>query len=101
MRKAVQGGQWVLDPPGGQISGRTDFQRRRLTEAVTAARVYLSGSITAKSMGQAMGVTHQQASQVVRLGISYMQREEWLRPAPKADSSSQSSLPPALDRDPG
>jgi hypothetical protein len=96
MKRAVNRGEWVLAEEPGQIDAASEFQRKRLTKAVTAARVYLRGGILAKPMGQALGVTEERASQIVRLGIQYLLEAGWLRPA--AAASSPTSSDPGPDR---
>lgn len=80
MRNAVRAGSWTLDPEG-QVTARTEFQKGRLTAAVTTARLYLGGDFTMEQIGTTLGVTAERAAQVVRLGINYMKTAGWLRPA--------------------
>src|SRR5438045_2179813 len=100
MRRSIQSGAWILEVPDGAIEARTQFQRERLTKAVTAARLYLGGDVLARQIGGTLGVTEERASQVVRTGISFMQRAGWLRPAlpPEPESASRSLPPPSGDR---
>lgn len=78
MKRAVRNGAWVLEP-AGKVEARSEFQRGRLTEAVTAARLYLQAETTT-GMGQALGRTSERAAQIVRLGINYMTSVGWLHP---------------------
>lgn len=76
--------------PGGEIQGRTEFQRKRLVEAVTAARLYLEGEADTQVIARTLDRTPERAAQVVRLGISWMRREGWLRPGEQEPSPKPS-----------
>jgi hypothetical protein len=82
--RAVHSGDWVLEPEG-EIKAPSKFQKERITKAVTAARVYLEGSVKAKQIAKTLGVTDERAAQVLRLGIKTLRDLGWLRPAPAKD----------------
>jgi hypothetical protein len=77
-RNALRGGALILDP--GTVSAKSEFQRLRLAQAVTAAQIYLDGS-KALELAATLGVTPERAAQMVRLGIRHMRSAGWLRPA--------------------
>ena len=78
--RAVNRGEWVL-APDGEIKAPSKFQKDRITKAVTAARVYLEGTIKAKEIAKTLQVTDERAAQVLRLGVKTMREMGWLRPA--------------------
>jgi hypothetical protein len=86
MKRAVQGGSWVLGEVG-KVDGCSKFQQRRLTTAVTTARLYLEGPDAAE-IAKTLRVTPERAAQVVRIGISYLRKAGWLRPAVAGPSSA-------------
>lgn len=80
MRKAVRAGAWTLSQDG-EVAARTEFQKGRLTAAVTTARLYLESDYTTEQIGKTLAVTAERAAQVVRTGLNYMLTAGWLRPA--------------------
>lgn len=78
MRRALRSGDWVLVPEG-KVTGGTEFQKTRLTEAVSAARIYLEGNGKVGDLAKTFGVTPERAAQVVRLGVKWMVQAGWLR----------------------
>jgi hypothetical protein len=87
-RSAIADGTWVLAP--GEVAARTRFQQKRLTAAVTVARVYLNGEFDTSQIAGTLGVTPERAAQMVRLGISYMREAGWLRPAEPPTATTRS-----------
>lgn len=77
-RRALRTGALVLEQ-NGEIKAKSEFQRKRLTEALSMAKIYLEGT-TVVELGEALGVTSERVAQVVRLGINYMTEAGWLRP---------------------
>jgi hypothetical protein len=78
-RNAVRSGRWVL-AEGPPIGAPTEFQRQRLQEAASAARLYLGKDVTVREMGTALGVSPERAAQLVRLGLTVLRQAGWLRP---------------------
>ena len=76
----------------GEVVAQSEFQKQRLTAAVTAAQVYLSGTDVAE-MGKGIGRTAERAAQLVRLGLSYMLEAGWLRPADRKAAAPAASRP--------
>lgn len=85
-KRALRGRELALDPTG-PIQAATEFQRKRITEAVTAARLYLEGDVETKAMAQTRACTRQRAEQLVRLGVKWMKDSGWLRPAPAGEAA--------------
>lgn len=79
LKKGVRAGQWELIEPG-EIKALTPFQKRRITEAVSSARIYLQEPMTAEQLAKFTGVTRERGAQIIRLGVKYMQEAGWLRP---------------------
>jgi hypothetical protein len=80
-KKAIRNGSWVLDDTATwEVVAPSEFQRLRLTEAVSIARIYLEES-NAGEVAEALGRTAERAAQMVRTGIKYMVQVGWLRPA--------------------
>lgn len=71
----------------GKVKAPTTFQVKRITEAVSAARIYLGGSDT-RDMARSMGLTSERVAQIIRLGIDHMTKAGWLRPADSSPSLS-------------
>lgn len=90
MKRALREGSWAI-VPGVPISAPTEFQRQRLTEAVSAARLYLEGPLKTEEMATGLGRTPERAAQLVRLGIETMQQAGWLKPA--GNPSGQAPTP--------
>ena len=67
--------------PSGKVAASTEFQRQRLTEAVSAARFYLGSDSTVGKLARSLGMTGERAAQIIRLGIKYMVTVGWLKPA--------------------
>jgi hypothetical protein len=66
----------------GTVNAKSKFQCQRLTEAVSAARIYLGGEQSTAEIGALLGgVTAERAAQVIRLGIKTLMRLGWLQPA--------------------
>ncbi len=86
IRRAVRSGVWVLEP-AVTVEARSEFQRRRLTEAVTAARIYLEGEMETEEMGKSLGRTAERAAQIIRLGVNHMRAAGWLHPKTDADAA--------------
>lgn len=80
IKRALRRGIWTL-APRDPVTAATEFQRKRLTRAVTAARVYLGGPVKLEEMGKTLGITGEGAAQIVRLGVNYMMQTGVLRPA--------------------
>ena len=81
---------------GGAVEAKTKFQVKKLTEAVSLSRMYLSGTMTAGELGHSLGVTSERVSQIVRLGIIYMREAGWLFPA--VAKVEPPATPPLSDR---
>lgn len=92
LKRFVREGDMVLEAPL-EIRAATQVQRRRLTQATTAARIYL-GDLVMKTddLARTLGVTDERAAQIVRLGIRYLQESGQLHPM------SQASTPSLSDR---
>lgn len=78
-KREVQSGHLAISL--GEVQAPTEAKRRRLTAAVSAARVYLESKMGVVEMSSGLGVTSERVAQVVRLGISYMREQGWLREA--------------------
>ena len=82
MRRAVRSGQWILTAGGGVVNAKSKFQRERLTEAATAARIYLEGNWNTAQMAMRLGgFTAERAAQIIRLGVKALIQEGQLQPA--------------------
>ena len=75
---AISSGEYLLKPRG-EVQAKTKFQRDRLTEAVSIARMYLRGGVNSQDLGEALGRTDERAAQMIRLGIKTLLAEGWLR----------------------
>jgi len=66
----VQDGELILNP-NVKVEGESNCQRRRKTEAIGAAVIYLGGT-TSKRIGRSLGVTRVRADQIIQLGIQVL-----------------------------
>ncbi len=83
IKRAVQAGAWTLGA-GAPVEGTSEFQQKRLTAAVTAARIYLTGASDTKQMSNTLMVRPERAAQIIRLGIKHLTATGGLRPADAA-----------------
>lgn len=86
IRSAVRSGRYTVSPDGGVNVG-SNFQRRRLTEAITAARIYLQGDMTTAEMAISLKVSAERMAQIVRLGVRWMLTEGSIRPVEEQSPS--------------
>lgn len=64
--------------PIGEIQAKSKFQRRRITEGVIAAQMYLTG-LTPTIAQLPIGRTGERQAQITRLGVQYMLERGWLK----------------------
>ena len=94
-----QGGMALTD--GIAVQAPTKFQEKRLTEAVTAARLYLTTNITTLAMAESLSVTKERARQIVALGIKHLEDCGSLREAPPSGRKIRPSTTRTASRDRG
>jgi hypothetical protein len=86
MRAGVKAGTLVFR--GGERARKlkelSKFQTKRRTEAMTLAKVYLTGDLPVKTIGFTLRVSAERAAQIIRLGIEQMKRLGVLRRAARA-----------------
>ena len=80
IRTAIQEGKLVLGQDE-EIVAKSEFQRARLLAAVTLAKLYLKSGMTADDFSGPMNMTREGVQQKIRLGLNYMQKAGWLKPA--------------------
>jgi hypothetical protein len=90
IRRAVKSGAWVFQP--GQVEAASAFQKKRLTEAIGMARMYLEGSLPVVVLAGSIGVTEERTAQIIRLGLKYSEEAGWLRPAGKERTPKRPAL---------
>ena len=88
---AVRSGAYVLEI-GGTLEADSEFQRARLTEAVSMARLYLCGDTNSRKIGQNLGLTDERIAQMIRLGIKTLLAENRLRPAKESAVEGKNAI---------
>lgn len=90
IRREVLQGQLVLTV--GIVEARSEFQRRRLRQAVAAVQLYLEGGNT-RDIATILDKTVERTAQVIKLGIGYMESAGWLKP-PAISPNKPDASPP-------
>ena len=83
IKKAFRSGRMVLSE-AIHVEAKSDFQKRRIEQAIEFCLMYLGNEFSLPDMGKLMrdkGVTKQRAQQVLKLGMNYMLKSGRLKPA--------------------
>ena len=73
------------------VVAKSEFQKKRITESISLAKMYLEGDDTIGQMASLLGVTQERVAQVVRLGIKYLAGSGRLQAGPCSKPSSSST----------
>ena len=82
IKKAFQAGRMVLSE-ALPVEAKSDFQKRRIEQAIEFCIMYLGNEFSLPEMGKLMGdkgVTKQRAQQVLKLGMDHILKSGRLKP---------------------
>lgn len=68
--------RWVRKD--GQIVAKSEFQRKRVAEAVKIARAYLTEDVNSTQIAKMLGVTRMRVQQILTTGTRYMLDNGWI-----------------------